>query len=226
MEILDAEGKRVITHPRSLRGDKPTDSGDPSEPARAVVRPAGGLAQQPEVRDAMPTRFANGSTRRTRPRGATTCVPCCTPTARRWRAAVAGMLEILRSTGGTDRAGVCLAAAHPPRAWDPWPTTTPWTLSEYDIAYTKGGQVNQKNGRTDPGPLRERARACSSPRPPSTEETLRWATPRQLDAIDRMLATELANRGGLKRAGSCARPGSRCPKLCLSSWVGPFRRFF
>ena len=29
VEILDAEGKRVITHPRSY-GDKPTDSGDPS----------------------------------------------------------------------------------------------------------------------------------------------------------------------------------------------------
>ena len=29
VEILDTEGKRVITHPRAY-GDKPTDSGDPS----------------------------------------------------------------------------------------------------------------------------------------------------------------------------------------------------
>jgi len=53
--------------------------------------------------------------------------------------------------------------------------------------------VNQKNGRTDPGPLRERARSLFISKA-TIDETLEWATPRQLAAIDRMLATELANR--------------------------------
>ena len=53
--------------------------------------------------------------------------------------------------------------------------------------------MNQKNGRTDPGPLRERARSLFISQA-TIDETLEWATPRQLDAIDRMLATELANR--------------------------------
>lgn len=59
--------------------------------------------------------------------------------------------------------------------------------------------MNQKNGRTDPGPLRERARSLSISQA-TIDETLEWATPRQLDAIDRMLATELANREASKRA--------------------------
>ena len=74
VEILDAEGKRVITHPR-FYGDK--------------------------------------------------------------RAAVAGMLEILESTGGTDRAGVCLAAARHASGLGPVAYDDPVDLSEYDIAYTK-----------------------------------------------------------------------------------------
>ena len=49
--------------------------------------------------------------------------------------------------------------------------------------------MNQKNGRTDPGPLRERARSLFISQA-TIDETLEWATPRQLDAIDRMLATE------------------------------------
>ena len=53
--------------------------------------------------------------------------------------------------------------------------------------------MNQKNGRTDPGPLRERARSLFISQA-TIDETLEWATPRQLAAIDRMLATELANR--------------------------------
>ena len=59
--------------------------------------------------------------------------------------------------------------------------------------------MNQKNGRTDPGPLRERARSLFISQA-TIDETLEWATPRQLAAIDRMLATELANREASKRA--------------------------
>ena len=59
--------------------------------------------------------------------------------------------------------------------------------------------MNQKNGRTDPGSLRERARSLFISQA-TIDETLEWATPRQLAAIDRMLATELANREASKRA--------------------------
>ena len=59
--------------------------------------------------------------------------------------------------------------------------------------------MNQKNGRTDPGPLRERARSLFISQA-TIDETLEWATPRQLDAIDRMLATEPADREASKRA--------------------------
>lgn len=54
-----------------------------------------------------------------------------------WRAAVAGMLEILESTGGADRAGVCLAAARHASGLGPVAYDDPVDLSEYDIAYTK-----------------------------------------------------------------------------------------
>ena len=46
--------------------------------------------------------------------------------------------------------------------------------------------MNQKNGRTDPGPLRERARSLFISQA-TIDETLEWATPRQLDAIDVLL---------------------------------------
>ena len=48
--------------------------------------------------------------------------------------------------------------------------------------------MNQKNGRTDPGPLRERARSLFISQA-TIDETLEWATPRQLDAIDRCFAS-------------------------------------
>lgn len=39
--------------------------------------------------------------------------------------------------------------------------------------------MNQKNGRTGPGPLRERARSLFISQA-TIDETLEWATPRQL----------------------------------------------
>ena len=53
------------------------------------------------------------------------------------RHTVAGMLEILESTGGADRAGVCLAAARHASGLGPVAYDDPVDLSEYDIAYTK-----------------------------------------------------------------------------------------
>ena len=46
-------------------------------------------------------------------------------------------IEILESTGGTDRAGVCLAAARHASGLGPVAYDDPVDLSEYDIAYTK-----------------------------------------------------------------------------------------
>ena len=76
--------------------------------------------------------------------------------------------------------------------------------------------MNQKNGRTDPGPLRERARSLFISQA-TIDETLEWATPRQLDAIDRMLATELANREASKRARLMRRARFRCPKASTAT---------
>ena len=42
--------------------------------------------------------------------------------------------------------------------------------------------MNQKNGRTGPGPLRERARSLFISQA-TIDETLEWATPRQLDCV-------------------------------------------
>ncbi|KAB7789962.1 IS21-like element helper ATPase IstB [Bifidobacterium leontopitheci] len=59
--------------------------------------------------------------------------------------------------------------------------------------------MNQKTERADTGLLRERARSLFISQA-TIDDTLEWATPRQIDAIDRMLATELANRETSKRA--------------------------
>ena len=60
--------------------------------------------------------------------------------------------------------------------------------------------MSQKNARTDPDLLRERARSLFVSRA-AIDETLGWSTPRQVDAMDRMPATELADRENAKRAG-------------------------
>lgn len=77
--------------------------------------------------------------------------------------------------------------------------------------------MNQKNGRTDPGPLRERARSLFISQA-TIDETLEWATPRQLDAIDRMLATELANR----EACVCSIESGPCERVDVFHVSGRF----
>ena len=66
------------------------------------------------------------------------------------------------------------------------------------------------NTKTDEG-LYEKARKLFISKA-SIDEFAGWATPRQVDAVHRLLDTELANR---ERA-----------KCVLSSWSRPFRRFF
>ena len=50
--------------------------------------------------------------------------------------------------------------------------------------------MNQKNGRTDPGPLRERARSLFISKA-TIDETLEWATPRQLDCFASMFVRQV-----------------------------------
>lgn len=84
VEILDAEGKRVITHPRSY-GDKPTDSGDPSSQLGLLCdRPA--AWRNSRVRgDARPASRMD----RRAGRGHAARQPAC-PAARRRRERLAG----------------------------------------------------------------------------------------------------------------------------------------
>lgn len=198
VEILDAEGKRVITHPRSY-GDKPTDSGDPSSQLGLLCdRPA--AWRNSRVRDAMPDplrEWIDAQDEATRRDSLRALLHADGESG--WRAAVAGMPgdpRIHRRHGpgrgmsgrGTPRLGPGTRGLRRPRG----PERIRHRLHQ-------GGRVNQKNGRTDPGPLRERARSLFISQA-TIDETLEWATPRQLDAIDRMLATELANREASKRA--------------------------
>lgn len=135
VEILDAEGKRVITHPRSY-GDKPTDSGD-----RRASSGCCATGRRPGATAGCATRCRPASRMDRRAgRGHAARQPAC-PAARRRRERLAGgrggMLEILESTGGADRAGVCLAAARHASGLGPVAYDDPVDLSEYDIAYTK-----------------------------------------------------------------------------------------
>ena len=52
-----------------------------------------------------------------------------------WANAVAAMAEILETTGGIDRAGVCLAAARHAAGTEPVAYDEPVDLTEYDLAF-------------------------------------------------------------------------------------------
>lgn len=126
VEILNAEGKRVITHPRSSGTSRPTAATRRASSGCCATGRRPGATAGCATR--CPTRFANGSTRRTRPRGATACAPCCMRTARvaggrPWRACSRSSNPPEARTGP----GYVWPRHATPRAWDPWPTTTPWT---------------------------------------------------------------------------------------------------
>ena len=140
-----------------------------------------------------PTRCANGSTgRRARssPRG------CARPArAEResgWANAVAAMAEILETTGGIDRAGVCLAAARHAAGTEPVAYDEPVdpTRIRPGVRREGGQRMSQRNEeRTDIDRLRARARALFISQT-AIDDLLAWATPRQLQAVDRLLRTE------------------------------------
>lgn len=135
VELLDASGARITTHPRAY-GDNPTSSKRPVPADRAAVATGPGPGPTARSGRRFPTRCANGSTgrsARSSPRG------CARPArAEResgWANAVAAMAEILETTGGIDRAGVCLAAARHAAGTEPVAYDEPVDLTEYDLAF-------------------------------------------------------------------------------------------
>ena len=65
--------------------------------------------------------------------------------------------------------------------------------------------------RTDPAVLRAHARGLFISNA-TMDDFLSWATPRQIDAADRLFATELANREDAKRARLLRRARFPYPK--------------
>ena len=109
-----------------------------------------------------------------------------------WANAVAAMAEILETTGGIDRAGVCLAAARHAAGTEPVAYDEPVDLTRIRPGVRReGGQrMSQRNEeRTDIDRLRARARALFISQA-TIDDLLDWATPRQLQAVDRLLRTE------------------------------------
>lgn len=102
------------------------------------------------------------------------------------------MAEILETTGGIDRAGVCLAAARHAAGTEPVAYDEPVDPTRIRPGVRRGGgqRMNQRNEeRTDIDRLRARARALFISQA-TIDDLLAWATPRQLQAVDRLLHTE------------------------------------
>lgn len=72
------------------------------------------------------------------------------------------------------------------------------------------------NTKTDEG-LYEKARKLFISKA-SIDEFAGWATPRQVDAVHRLLDTELANRENARSTtGSCAAPGSPSSRVSTAT---------
>ena len=131
-----------------------------------------------------------------------------------WANAVAAMAEILETTGGIDRAGVCLAAARHAAGTEPVAYDEPVdpTRIRPGVRREGGQRMSQRNEeRTDIDRLRARARALFISQA-TIDDLLAWATPRQLQAVDRLLHTELDNRETSKRARLLRRARFPVPK--------------
>ena len=124
------------------------------------------------------------------------------------------MAEILETTGGIDRAGVCLAAARHAAGTEPVAYDEPVdpTRIRPGVRREGGQRMSQRNEeRTDIDRLRARARALFISQA-TIDDLLAWATPRQLQAVDRLLRTELDNRETSKRARLLRRARFPVPK--------------
>ena len=135
VELLDASGARITTHPRAY-GDNPTSSDGPVPADRAAVQQARGLAPTARSGRRFPTRlreWLDGQERAVLAEGLRTLRQAERESG--WANAVAAMAEILETTGGIDRAGVCLAAARHAAGTEPVAYDEPVDLTEYDLAF-------------------------------------------------------------------------------------------
>ena len=213
VELLDASGARITTHPRAY-GDNPTSSKRPVPADRAAVQQARGLAQQPGPRGA--SRPAARMARRAGARG---------PRRGAAHAQAGRTRERMGERGGGDGRDPRDHRRHRPRRRMPGrgPTRRRDRARRLRRARRsdrirpgvrrEGGQrMSQRNEeRTDIDRLRARARALFISQA-TIDDLLAWATPRQLQAVDRLLHTELDNRETSKRARLLRRARFPVPK--------------
>ena len=213
VELLDASGARITTHPRAY-GDNPTSSDDPSLQIGLPWRQARGLAQQPGPRGA--SRPAARMARRAGARG---------PRRGAAHAQAGRTRERMGERGGGDGRDPRDHRRHRPRRRMPGrgPTRRRDRARRLRRARRpdrirpgvrrEGGQrMSQRNEeRTDIDRLRARARALFISQA-TIDDLLAWATPRQLQAVDRLLRTELDNRETAKRARLLRRARFPVPK--------------
>lgn len=131
---LDASGARITTHPRAY-GDNPTSSDDPSLQIGLLCNRPGAWPNS-QVREALPDplrEWLDGQARAVLAEGLRTLRQAERESG--WANAVAAMAEILETTGGIDRAGVCLAAARHAAGTEPVAYDEPVDLTEYDLAF-------------------------------------------------------------------------------------------
>lgn len=130
----DASGARITTHPRAY-GDNPTSSDDPSLQIGLLCNRPGAWPNS-QVREALPDplrEWLDGQARAVLAEGLRTLRQAERESG--WANAVAAMAEILETTGGIDRAGVCLAAARHAAGTEPVAYDEPVDLTEYDLAF-------------------------------------------------------------------------------------------
>lgn len=191
VELLDASGARITTHPRAY-GDNPTSSDDPSLQIGLLCNRPGAWPNS-QVREALPDplrEWLDGQARAVLAEGLRTLRQAERESG--WANAVAAMAEILETTGGIDRAGVCLAAARHAAGTEPVAYDEPVdpTRIRPGVRREGGQRMSQRNEeRTDIDRLRARARALFISQA-TIDDLLAWATPRQLQAVDRLLRTE------------------------------------
>lgn len=135
VELLDASGARITTHPRAY-GDNPTSSKRPVPADRAAVATGPGPGPTARSERRFPTRCANGSTgRRARssPRG---CARSGRPNARadgrtRWRR----WPRSSRPPAASTAPAYAWPRPDTPPGPSPSPTTSPSTRRGYDLAF-------------------------------------------------------------------------------------------
>ena len=213
VELLDASGARITTHPRAY-GDNPTSSKRPVPADRAAVQQARGLAQQPGPGGA--SRPAARMARRAGARGPRRGVA---------HAQAGRTRERMGERGGGDGRDPRDHRRHRPRRRMPGRGPTrrrdrarrlrrarrPDRIRP-GVRREEGQRMSQRNEeRTDIDRLRARARALFISQA-TIDDLLAWATPRQLQAVDRLLRTELDNRETSKRARLLRRARFPVPK--------------